>query len=343
MTLAQLVQAMEEPATPGHPRRAAAADPAAARSASRATRSCATAIAELRELARAPARTAATSTSDGTYERRRRDHADGRLVAEAGRRRVRAGARRRRASQRCRRCSPSATAAAAPARRAGLLRRLVRLRLEGPARPVRAEARARPLVARLLRRRLRSALPRGAPAARCARRSTVTPEQLYGHGDCASDPRPQCFDQNRFDGRLAVSHAAVPVPEPPDVPADGLAHPRRPLDLGWPAGRGLYAAPRQGSQRSKGEVLEFQQSSLRRGRFPAAALALALLPSAASAATPQPYGTHDAGGFRNVLPPERPGSRASPKRSPSSAAGPRRRTSRTSSRCIRTCSTHRRP
>jgi len=35
----------------------------------------------------------------------------------------------------------------------------------------------------------------------------------------------------------------------------------------------------------------------------AAALLLALLPSFAAAATPQPYGTHDAGGFRNVLPP----------------------------------------
>src|SRR5919112_1842417 len=38
-----------------------------------------------------------------------------------------------------------------------------------------------------------------------------------------------------------------------------------------------------------------------------AALVAALAPAAALAAPPQPYGTNDAGGFRNVLPPGQTG------------------------------------
>jgi acyl-homoserine lactone acylase PvdQ len=38
----------------------------------------------------------------------------------------------------------------------------------------------------------------------------VTPAELYGHGDCAEDPDPQCFDQNR-----SVITSAISVPPAP--------------------------------------------------------------------------------------------------------------------------------
>jgi hypothetical protein len=33
----------------------------------------------------------------------------------------------------------------------------------------------------------------------------VTPQELYGHGDCASDPTPYCNDQNRLTNASAIS------------------------------------------------------------------------------------------------------------------------------------------
>jgi acyl-homoserine lactone acylase PvdQ len=34
----------------------------------------------------------------------------------------------------------------------------------------------------------------------------VTPAELYGHGDCASDPTPYCFDKNRFTTASAITN-----------------------------------------------------------------------------------------------------------------------------------------
>lgn len=38
----------------------------------------------------------------------------------------------------------------------------------------------------------------------------VTPQTLYGHGDCAGDPDPQCYDQNR-----SVITSAISIPPAP--------------------------------------------------------------------------------------------------------------------------------
>ena len=54
----------------------------------------------------------------------------------------------------------------------------------------------------------------------------VTPQQLYGGGDgaCAANPQPSCFDQNRPAVTGGI-RAALPVPEPADLPAGGDADP----------------------------------------------------------------------------------------------------------------------
>jgi hypothetical protein len=33
----------------------------------------------------------------------------------------------------------------------------------------------------------------------------VTPQQLYGYGDCESNPQPSCFDQNRSTNASGLS------------------------------------------------------------------------------------------------------------------------------------------
>jgi hypothetical protein len=38
----------------------------------------------------------------------------------------------------------------------------------------------------------------------------VSPSTLYGHGDCADDPDPQCFDQNR-----SIITSAISIPPAP--------------------------------------------------------------------------------------------------------------------------------
>ena len=103
----------------------------------------------------------------------------------------------------------------------GLLRRLVGLRLQGPARPVRPDGRRAPGAAstaaaarsRSCRQALQASLRAGAEG---RPRSSST-----AHGDCAADPQPTCFDQNRSTVTVGDLGAAVPVPEPPDVPAGG--------------------------------------------------------------------------------------------------------------------------
>ena len=70
----------------------------------------------------------------------------------------------------------------------------------------------------------------------------VTPAQLYGggNGKCAANPQPACFDQNR---PTVTRHpaGAVPVPEPADVPAGGDADPEAAALSG---GEGSVRAPR---------------------------------------------------------------------------------------------------
>ena len=65
-----------------------------------------------------------------------------------------------------------------------------------------------------------SAVPRGA-AESLREALKVTPQQLYGHGDCAERPaaRPA---STRTARSPPGSRRRDPVPEPPDVPADGL-------------------------------------------------------------------------------------------------------------------------
>jgi hypothetical protein len=76
----------------------------------------------------------------------------------------------------------------------------------------------------------------------------VTPQELYGHGECESTPLRSASTATAQRSPPG-STSARPLPEPPDLPADGLALPRR--SVGPPAGRPtgpVYAARRQGSQ-----------------------------------------------------------------------------------------------
>jgi acyl-homoserine lactone acylase PvdQ len=50
---------------------------------------------------------------------------------------------------------------------------------------------------------------------------SVTPEQLYGHGECKEDPQASCFDMNRF---ISVSGVSLPPPR--------IAAPRPRAELG---------------------------------------------------------------------------------------------------------------
>ena len=75
--------------------------------------------------------------------------------------------------------------------------RLVELRLQGPARCLRAEAEgpwSRVYCGGGSKAKCRTMLQRTLAAA-----MKVTPAQLYGGGDgtCAADPQPACYDQNR--------------------------------------------------------------------------------------------------------------------------------------------------
>ena len=180
-------------------------------------------------------------------------------------RRVPAGARQGRLRRSCRAMLPDRRphGGRAPTRR--LLRRLVRLRARRTC-ATSSAPRVRGAWSRAYCGGGSQGVPRGALRDRLRAALKVTPQSCTATATARATPaRPAAIATARPSPRASTSAGAVP--EPADLPADGLALPRRPLDLGWPAGRGLYAAPRQGSQRSKGEVLEFQQSSLRRGRF----------------------------------------------------------------------------
>ena len=199
MTLAQLVQAMEEPATPG-PARATDVLPHDLRGDRRAE-AAATLRAALGDAARlAPSRRAparprqATAPTSDDAAVTLMDAWWPKLVA----RRVRAARWGRRPSRRLQGCSRSATdsrrLAAAPDFFDGWwgyvskdLRKLFGPKPRGSLEP-------RPLRQRLQASAAALALQRSLRAA-----LKVTPEQLYGGGDgaCAANPQPSCFDQNR--------------------------------------------------------------------------------------------------------------------------------------------------
>jgi hypothetical protein len=43
----------------------------------------------------------------------------------------------------------------------------------------------------------------------------VTPQQLYGQGDCSNNPQPSCFDQNRSTSASAISLPPFPFQNRP--------------------------------------------------------------------------------------------------------------------------------
>ena len=97
-----------------------------------------------------------------------------------------------------------------------LRRRLVRLRQQGPARRVRANGAgtARRGVKEPTAAAGRSRLPRGAAAVAAAALS-VTPQQIYGHGDCESDPQASCHDMNRWTSASGISIPPFPFQNRP--------------------------------------------------------------------------------------------------------------------------------
>ena len=114
------------------------------------------------------------------------------------------------------------------ARRARLLRRLVGLRRRRTCARCSASDVAR-LEPRLLRPRLAQPLPRG-PARLAARGAGGQPRPSSTAAATATPtPQPDCFDRNRSIVASGLEHRRLPVPEPPDLPADGLDPARRPL------------------------------------------------------------------------------------------------------------------
>ena len=161
--------------------------------------------------------------------RRRRgnagDRADGRLVAEAGRRRVQAGARHARPSKRWKGCCATGDHTGgspdAPDFFDGWwgyvskdLRDLYGPKPKGAWSRVYCGGGSKAKCRAMLQRTLTAALK-------------VTPQQLYGGGNgaCAANPQPSCFDQNRPAVTGGIELRPVPVPEPADLPAGGDADP----------------------------------------------------------------------------------------------------------------------
>ena len=203
MSLAQLVQAMEEPAT--QDLRAvkllptilrARRQPARPRGFAMRSRCC-----ERWRLARRPP----SRPGQGRPLRGRPGgHADGRLVAEARPRAVQPDAR-----QRALRAGPGPAAARGPHPRA-TPPRLTSSTAGGATSPRTCAASSAP------RRAVAGARPTAAAApgrCRTALRQSlrealaVNAADLYGKGDCADDPEPSCFDQNRS---MITSAIAVP-------------------------------------------------------------------------------------------------------------------------------------
>ncbi len=151
--------------------------------------------------------------------RRRGRDPDGRVVPAAARGRVQPGARRRGVRRRARHDRLRRSRTRLPCR-TRLLRRLVRVRVEGPARPVRP-APARGVQPLLLRARLEGKVPAGAAevAGRRARRHARRPvrvRRLRGR------PPGELLGHEPTDGGVGDQPRAIRVPEPADLPADRL-------------------------------------------------------------------------------------------------------------------------
>jgi hypothetical protein len=56
---------------------------------------------------------------------------------------------------------------------------------------------------------------RGALQRSLAAATAVSPQQLYGQGDCSSNLQPSCFDQNRFTSASAISLPPFPFQNRP--------------------------------------------------------------------------------------------------------------------------------
>ena len=209
IALEQLVQAMEEPATQDIRGASSSSRSCCARSARSPTPKLAeAAMRPLRGVAQA--RRAPARPRQGRRLRRRRGgHADGRVVAAARRRpssTPRSATTRSPPLRHGRPTTPSSGRGGDP-ERARLLRRLVRLRPQGPARPLHTARRSR-----ASSRASTAAAARRPSAARrcgrrCARRSPSPRPTLYGHGDCAARPRRRVLRQEPLDGRRRPSRS----------------------------------------------------------------------------------------------------------------------------------------
>ena len=90
--------------------------------------------------------------------------------------------------------------------------------------PLRPDARRPPTAASTAAAARSSAAAR--PCSAASREALkVTPAAMYGggNGECAADPQPSCFDQNRPQVTSGIDLGPLPVPEPADLPAGGDA------------------------------------------------------------------------------------------------------------------------
>src|SRR5205823_14730456 len=110
----------------------------------------------------------------------------------------------------------------------------------------------------------------------------VTPAQIYGHGACAEDPQPSCFDMNRWTEASAVTVPPFPFQNRPTLPAgrrtDDRAAAVAPRITGPRAARSRpisRRAPRAG--RWVVLRLEAVQARRRRGKVPRCQASLMVL------------------------------------------------------------------
>ena len=78
-----------------------------------------------------------------------------------------------------------------------------------------APGRQGPLLARLLRQRLAHCAAASALQASLRAALPVTRQQVYGQGDCASNPQSSCFDRNRWIVASAIDIDAFPFQNRP--------------------------------------------------------------------------------------------------------------------------------
>ena len=219
----------------GHPLRAAVADAAQGARAVRPIPSCAT-PSPCSTAGTRPAATAATSTATATNENDDAITADGRVVAEAARRRVplRPGRRRlqgagqdARHGQHRRRPIPPRPAffdgwwGYASKDLRGLLSKPVRVcqHVRGRARCARRTPAGAPKVRGRWSRVFcgNGSLKTCRAALRASLRDalSVSRQDVYGAGDCKSNPQSSCFDRNRFTIASAIDLPPFPLQNRP--------------------------------------------------------------------------------------------------------------------------------